>query len=37
MAGDPVYCCQKIEELEQEWGFTDLPCWTRRGGMDSTL
>ena len=34
IAGDPDYCCQQIEALEEEFGFTDLLCWTRLGGMD---
>ncbi len=35
IAGTPDYCCEQIEKLEQDWGFTDLLCWTRLGGMDT--
>lgn len=34
IAGDPDYCIERIEQLEQTWGFTKLLCWTRLGGMD---
>lgn len=34
IAGDPDYCCREIERTEKEFGFTDLLCWTRLGGMD---
>ena len=36
IAGDPDYCCREIERLEKEFGFTDLLCWTRMGGMDAS-
>lgn len=36
IAGDPDYCCREIERLEEEFGFTDLLCWTRMGGMDAS-
>lgn len=35
IAGDPDYVCRRIEEVEREYGFTDLLVWTRLGGMDS--
>lgn len=34
IAGDPDYCCRMIEAYQEEYGFTDLLCWTRLGGMD---
>ena len=35
IAGDPDYVCRRIEEVEREYGFTDLLVWTRMGGLDS--
>ncbi len=34
IAGDPDYCCRRLEAYQEEYGFTDLLCWTRLGGMD---
>ena len=34
IAGDPDYCIKTLEAYQEEYGFTDLLCWTRLGGMD---
>jgi natural product biosynthesis luciferase-like monooxygenase protein len=34
VCGDPDYVAEKLAELQQVYGFTDLLCWTRLGGLD---
>lgn len=34
VCGEPDYVAEKLEELQQVYGFTDLLCWTRLGGLD---
>ena len=34
VCGDPDYVGEKLEKLQQIYGFTDLLCWTRLGGLD---
>jgi luciferase family oxidoreductase group 1 len=35
ICGDPDYCVARIAEMERKYGFTQLLCWTRMGGLDS--
>jgi luciferase family oxidoreductase group 1 len=34
ICGNPDYVVEKLAELQQVFGFTDLLCWTRLGGLD---
>jgi luciferase family oxidoreductase group 1 len=34
ICGNPDYAIEKLAELQQSYGFTDLLCWTRLGGLD---
>lgn len=35
ICGDPDHCIQRISEIVNKYGFTQLLCWTRLGGLDT--
>lgn len=35
ICGNPDYCVERIQEISAKYGFTQLLCWTRLGGLDS--
>ncbi len=34
ICGDPDFVGEKLHEFQQVYGFTDVLCWTRLGGLD---
>jgi alkanesulfonate monooxygenase SsuD/methylene tetrahydromethanopterin reductase-like flavin-dependent oxidoreductase (luciferase family) len=34
VCGNPEHCIRQIEEIQHEYGFTQLICWTRLSGLD---
>ena len=34
VCGSPDYVAEKLRDYQQIYGFTDLLCWTRLGGLD---
>ncbi|MBW2421958.1 MAG: LLM class flavin-dependent oxidoreductase [Deltaproteobacteria bacterium] len=34
ICGDPDYVGERLQEYQQVYGFTELLCWTRLGGLD---
>ncbi len=34
ICGEPDYVAEKLAQYQQVYGFTDLLCWTRLGGLD---
>ena len=34
ICGDPDFVGEKLHQYQQIYGFTDLLCWTRLGGLD---
>jgi alkanesulfonate monooxygenase SsuD/methylene tetrahydromethanopterin reductase-like flavin-dependent oxidoreductase (luciferase family) len=34
VCGDPDFVAEKLADYQQIYGFTDLLCWTRLGGLD---
>jgi alkanesulfonate monooxygenase SsuD/methylene tetrahydromethanopterin reductase-like flavin-dependent oxidoreductase (luciferase family) len=34
ICGSPDYVVEKLAEFQKSFGFTDLLCWTRLGGLD---
>jgi alkanesulfonate monooxygenase SsuD/methylene tetrahydromethanopterin reductase-like flavin-dependent oxidoreductase (luciferase family) len=34
ICGDSEFVAEKLYELQQVYGFTELLCWTRLGGLD---
>ena len=34
ICGDPDFVAAKLHEYQQIYGFTELLCWTRLGGLD---
>ncbi|MGO9263927.1 MAG: LLM class flavin-dependent oxidoreductase [Candidatus Binataceae bacterium] len=36
ICGDRDHCIDEIKKMEQRYGFTQLLCWTRLGGLDHT-
>jgi natural product biosynthesis luciferase-like monooxygenase protein len=34
ICGEPDYVAEKLHEFQQAYGFTDVLCWTRLGGLD---
>lgn len=34
ICGDPAYVTEQLQKYQQVYGFTDLLCWTRLGGLD---
>ncbi|MFQ5698546.1 MAG: LLM class flavin-dependent oxidoreductase [Myxococcota bacterium] len=34
ICGDPDYVGEKLRDFQQVYGFTDILCWTRLGGLD---
>jgi natural product biosynthesis luciferase-like monooxygenase protein len=34
ICGEPDYVAEKLAEYQQVYGFTDVLCWTRLGGLD---
>lgn len=34
ICGEPEYVAEKLLEYQQVYGFTDVLCWTRLGGLD---
>jgi luciferase family oxidoreductase group 1 len=34
ICGPPDYVAQELADAQQKYGFTDLLCWTRLGGLD---
>jgi alkanesulfonate monooxygenase SsuD/methylene tetrahydromethanopterin reductase-like flavin-dependent oxidoreductase (luciferase family) len=35
VCGDPDYVAARLHELQQVYGFTEVLCWTRLGGLDN--
>jgi alkanesulfonate monooxygenase SsuD/methylene tetrahydromethanopterin reductase-like flavin-dependent oxidoreductase (luciferase family) len=35
ICGDRDHCIEKIGEMRERYGVTELLCWTRLGGLDS--
>ncbi|MBE3604884.1 LLM class flavin-dependent oxidoreductase [bacterium] len=35
ICGNPDYCVERIQAISAKYGFTQLLCWTRLGGLDS--
>ncbi len=36
ICGDPDYCIERISQMQEKFGFTQLLCWTRLGGFDTS-
>jgi alkanesulfonate monooxygenase SsuD/methylene tetrahydromethanopterin reductase-like flavin-dependent oxidoreductase (luciferase family) len=34
ICGNPDFVAERLQEYQQLYGFTDLLCWTRLGGLD---
>ena len=34
VCGPPDYVAEQLQQFQQSYGFTDLLCWTRLGGLD---
>ncbi len=34
VCGNPAHCIRQIEEMREQYGFTQLICWTRLAGLD---
>ncbi len=34
ICGDPDYVTERLDKYQEVYGFTDLLCWTRLGGLD---
>jgi natural product biosynthesis luciferase-like monooxygenase protein len=34
VCGNPAHCVKQIEEMREQYGFTQLICWTRLAGLD---
>ena len=34
ICGPPDYVAEELAQAQQKYGFTDLLCWTRLGGLD---
>jgi natural product biosynthesis luciferase-like monooxygenase protein len=34
VCGNPAQCVKQIEEMREQYGFTQLICWTRLAGLD---
>ena len=34
ICGEPDYVAEKLHEFQQVYGFTEVLCWTRLGGLD---
>jgi natural product biosynthesis luciferase-like monooxygenase protein len=34
VCGNPVHCIDQIEEIRNQYGFTQLICWSRLSGLD---
>jgi alkanesulfonate monooxygenase SsuD/methylene tetrahydromethanopterin reductase-like flavin-dependent oxidoreductase (luciferase family) len=34
ICGSPDHVTQRLHEFQQSYGFTDVLCWTRLGGLD---
>ena len=35
VCGDPEHCTEKLIDLAQDFGFDELLCWTRIGGLEN--
>jgi alkanesulfonate monooxygenase SsuD/methylene tetrahydromethanopterin reductase-like flavin-dependent oxidoreductase (luciferase family) len=34
VCGNPAHCIKQIKEMREQYGFTQLICWTRLAGLD---